>query len=90
MFFTTVFLSFAFAIPEQSENQITDKEKIGVWTFDVVSSDDTSVNTPTLQLEEMTRQEMLPLLQQNSDLHLVTPENMTIEGSISGIEFRYE
>ena len=63
-------------------DQAAEKEDIGVWTFDIISSTNENNSNTAINLEEATRQEMLPLLQSNSNLNLITPENMTINGQI--------
>lgn len=64
-----------------NSNESMTQENIGVWTFEIISSSGSSDNI-AINLEEATRQEMLPLLQSNSNLNLITPENMTINGQI--------
>ena len=68
------------ALSANSDESMT-QENIGVWTFEIISSNGSGDNI-AINLEEATRQEMLPLLQSNSNLNLITPENMTINGQI--------
>ena len=48
--------------PDSNSNESMTQENIGVWTFEIISSNGSSDNI-AINLEEATRQEMLPLLQ---------------------------
>ena len=60
-----------------------DSKSIGVWRFSVESNAH-EFEQVQLQatLEERTREAILPLIQQHSELNLITPENLQIEGQL--------
>ena len=60
-----------------------DSKSIGVWRFSVESNAN-EFEQVQLQatLEERTREAILPLIQQHSELNLITPENLQIEGQL--------
>ncbi len=62
---------------------VSEDQQIGVWKFTMVSDTTSTSDTVLLAtLEERVRQAILPLLQQHTDLHLVTPENLQFTGPL--------
>ena len=62
---------------------VSEAQQIGVWKFTMVSETTSTSDTVLLAtLEERVRQAILPLLQQHTDLHLVTPENLQFTGPL--------
>ena len=78
---TTLTLSVAMA--QDYGDSEESRKTIGVWNFSVVS-DAGEFDQELLQstLEERTREAILPLIQQHSELKLVTPENLQISGPL--------
>ena len=63
---------------------INQVESIGVLQFRLADTTRVQTDIDVLQasLEERTRQEMLPLLQQHTNIQLITPENLNISGNL--------
>ena len=63
---------------------INQVESIGVLQFRLADTTRGQTDIDVLQasLEERTRQEMLPLLQQHTNIQLITPENLNISGNL--------
>ena len=78
---TTLTISVAMA-QDYGVNDESSKA-IGVWNFSIVS-DAHQFEQERLQatLEERTREAVLPLIQQHTELKLITPENLQISGPL--------
>ena len=76
-------------IPKSLETEYTlpigQVETIGVLQFSVTTDGGQGISNADVvlsSLEERTRQEMLPLLRQHTEIQLVTPENLNISGDL--------
>ena len=78
---TTLTLSVAMAQDYGAQDESS--KAIGVWNFSIVS-DAQKLEQDHLQatLEERTREAVLPLIQQHTELKLITPENLQISGPL--------
>lgn len=75
-------VNIASAVPD-SDSYKDEQQNIGVWQFSLLGADEGFEEEVLLTtLEERVRQAILPLLQQHTELHLVTPENLQIAGPL--------
>ena len=83
MFGVLNILTISSAWAQDHTNPQEESKSIGVWSFSVESN---SHEFEQLQLqatlEERTREAILPLIQQHSELNLMTPENIQISGQL--------